>query len=183
MLGAFAGMAGAAIAISPSVHQSAGIVFGSFMILFALYQLGWLDRLFRRKGSNRNGGILSKVLSSVNGSQKPEARLLMGLFTPLLPCGLLYAMLAAAAITHSPLHGAISMAGFAVGAMPGLMFAGTLSGFLSARMRKFGTHFAIVIIILMGLLTIGRGIGIYNGSLFDGLHDETTCGEQIRQKE
>ncbi len=60
---------------------------------------------------------------------------LLGACTPLLPCGLLWAACAAAAIAGSPLAGGGVMVGFALGSLPLLLLAQTQVGRLA---RRFG---------------------------------------------
>lgn len=82
---------------------------------------------------------------------------LAGLFTGLLPCGLLYGMLALAASTHDPLAGAAVMSVFALGAAPALALAG-MSGHLAslaARRRLF--TFAAWSLMATGVVCVARG--------------------------
>lgn len=60
---------------------------------------------------------------------------LLGLLTPLLPCGLLWAACAGAAVAGSPLAGGGVMSGFAIGSLPLLLLAQTQVGALA---RRFG---------------------------------------------
>lgn len=83
---------------------------------------------------------------------------LAGLFTGLLPCGLLYGMVALAASSHSPLWGALTMAVFALGNAPALILAG-LSGRLltwTARRRLFAV--AAWCLMLTGVISVARGV-------------------------
>jgi sulfite exporter TauE/SafE len=68
-------------------------------------------------------------------SRGPSARYALGLLLGLLPCGLLYAALAAAGGTASPLSGALAMAGFALGTMPALVAVGWLGLIVRRRLR------------------------------------------------
>ena len=61
----------------------------------------------------------------------------LGAVTPLLPCGLLWAACAGAAVAGSPLGGGAVMLGFAAGSLPLLLFAQTRVGGLA---RRFGPH-------------------------------------------
>lgn len=60
---------------------------------------------------------------------------LLGMFTPLLPCGLLWAACAGASLAGSPLAGGGVMTGFALGSLPLLLLAQTQAGRLA---RRFG---------------------------------------------
>ena len=75
----------------------------------------WMGRLHTRLG-----GGLARLGPVLRGS-------LMGFLTPLLPCGLLYAALAAAIAAPSALHAASWMAAFAAGTLP--LLAASQAGF------------------------------------------------------
>jgi hypothetical protein len=57
----------------------------------------------------------------------------LGLLTPLLPCGLLWAACAGAALAGAPLAGGGVMVGFAIGSLPLLLLAQTQMGRLAQR--------------------------------------------------
>jgi sulfite exporter TauE/SafE len=163
MIGMAAGLIGSAALISARLQSGFGIALGSLMIIMALFQMNIYPKFFR-KGK----GIFfsHKILSSIKESKASEAKFLIGFLTPLLPCGLLYGMAAHAAASSSPVTGAVEMGVFALGSAPALLVTGLLSGMIGARIRKFGTTFATVLIIIMGILTIARGAGIYQGASF-----------------
>jgi len=85
-------------------------------------------------------------------------------------------MAAAAAATLSPITGAATMGAFAVGSIPALVATGLLSGAIGSRIRLFGTRFAVVLLIIMGILTIGRGAGFYKGGALFQSEEEPCCG-------
>jgi sulfite exporter TauE/SafE len=125
------------------------------MIAAGLFQL---DLIVVKK--RRSEGKLQKVLQGFVGSRAMESRLIIGLLTPLLPCGLLYAMAAQAAASLSPAVGALTMGAFALGAVPALVVTGLATSFFTARLRRIGSLVAIVIMIVMGVVTIARGFGL-----------------------
>lgn len=59
----------------------------------------------------------------------------LGLALGFIPCGLLYAALAAAAATADPLAGAFAMAAFAAGTVPALVTVGTVGHFAVSHWR------------------------------------------------
>ncbi len=83
----------------------------------------------------------------------------LGFLTPVLPCGVLYAMLAKAA-AGSASHGALTMIVFGVGMAPALMLLGSVSSFFSARVRQGADILAAATIILMGVILILRGLHV-----------------------
>ena len=60
----------------------------------------------------------------------------LGLILGFLPCGLIYAALAASAGTGSAFSGAIAMAAFGLGTVPGLVAVGFAGGFVARRLRR-----------------------------------------------
>ncbi len=83
------------------------------------------------------GRAMQRAMASTR-SLSPTARAgLLGTFTPLLPCGLLWAACAGAAMSGTALDGGSVMLGFALGSLPLLLLAQTQAGRLS---RRFGAR-------------------------------------------
>lgn len=175
MIGALAGFIGATTLISRNIQDVVSIVLGAIMILFALAQLGIFRGLLKRAGKKEGTGIITSFLSGITRSGGLDSRFILGLMTPLLPCGLLYGMAAVAAATLSPMIGAATMGAFALGSAPALVAIGMLSGVIGSRIRLFGTRFAVLLLIIMGILTIGRGAGFYEGGALFQSEEEPCC--------
>jgi sulfite exporter TauE/SafE len=79
-------------------------------------------------------GPLQRVLARTRGSSALWRASVLGLLTPLLPCGLLWAACSSAAIAGDSLAGGAVMAGFALGSLPLLVVAQTQIGSLSRRL-------------------------------------------------
>lgn len=170
-VGAIAGAAGSAALLDAGIQQWTSAIFGVVMIVMGLFQL---DLITRRKPAKE--GFVQRMIGSLVHSQGGESRFLVGILTPLLPCGLLYGMAAQAASAGSPVTGAMTMAVFALGAIPALAVTGLAASLVNARLRRLGTRFAAVLIIVMGLLTIARGFGIETPFSLPGEH---LCGNPI----
>jgi len=82
---------------------------------------------------------------------------LAGLFTGLLPCGLLYGMLAYAASRHDVLAGMATMAAFGIGTVPALVAAGLGGSVLSVAGRRRMHALAAWCLVATGLVSIVRG--------------------------
>lgn len=175
LIGALAGFLGATTLISSDIQDVVSIVLGSIMILFALAQLGTFRGFLKGVGKKRGNGMITNFLSGITRSGGLDSRFILGLMTPLLPCGLLYGMAMAAAATLSPIAGAATMGAFAIGSIPALVATGLLSGVIGSRMRLFGTRFAVLLLIIMGILTIGRGAGFYKGGALFQSDEEQCC--------
>jgi uncharacterized protein len=170
VVGAIAGAVGAIALIDPGIQQVTSVVFGVIMIAMGLFQLDII-----RKRAGKKEGLAQRIFGALTKSQRGESRFLVGMMTPLLPCGLLYGMAAQAASAGSPVTGAMTMSVFALGAIPALVLTGMAASFVSAKLRKFGTLLAALLIIVMGLLTIARGFGLTQ-QLLPGMRTEHLCG-------
>jgi sulfite exporter TauE/SafE len=88
----------------------------------------------------------------------------LGVALGFLPCGILYAALAAAAATGSPVYGAIAMLCFGVGTVPSLVAVGLLGAAAGHRFRRgLATLTPAVLLFNAGLLTL-LGIRLLAGS-------------------
>ncbi|HEX7970376.1 MAG TPA: sulfite exporter TauE/SafE family protein [Stellaceae bacterium] len=78
----------------------------------------------------------------------------LGLVLGLLPCGFLYAALIAAAAAGGAAPGAVAMAAFALGTVPGLVAVGVLGGVMLRRWRRLAQAIAAPI-FLLNAVTLG----------------------------
>ncbi|MCC7425668.1 MAG: sulfite exporter TauE/SafE family protein [Alphaproteobacteria bacterium] len=76
----------------------------------------------------------------------------LGLALGFLPCGLLYAALAAAGAAGSALGGAVAMAAFALGTVPALFGVGFLGAFFGRRFKRLTDMVAGPLLVLNALL-------------------------------
>lgn len=169
-VGAVAGAVGSVALLDVRVQQWTSVFFGLVMIVTGLFQLDIIHR-----SSPAKVGLIHRMLGSLMNSSGGESRFMIGMLTPLLPCGLLYAMAARAASAGSPVIGATTMGVFALGAIPALVVTGIAATYISARLRRLGTRFAAILIIVMGALTIARGFGIHTPISLPG-SAEHLCG-------
>jgi uncharacterized protein len=84
---------------------------------------------------------------------------LAGLFTGLLPCGLLYGMLALAASTHDVGRGLGTMAAFGLGTVPAMVATGLGGSLLGIAARRHMRTVAAWCLVLTGVVSIARGAG------------------------
>jgi uncharacterized protein len=73
-------------------------------------------------------------------------------------CPLVYAFLAEAASTAAALPGFLTMASFGLGTFPAMLMMGTLGQALAPAWRQRGVWLAGSCILLLGFVTLGRGI-------------------------
>ena len=77
----------------------------------------------------------------------------LGLLLGLLPCGFLYAALAAAAATGSPAGGAAAMAAFGAGTVPSLIAVALTGHTLARRWRAYAAQ-GLAVLFLLNALTL-----------------------------
>lgn len=80
-----------------------------------------------------------------------------GLFTGLLPCGLLYGMLAYAASRHDLLEGLAAMTAFGLGTVPAMVAAGLGGSLLGMASRRRLHAAAAWCLVVTGLVSMVRG--------------------------
>ncbi len=163
--GALAGSVGLLASAGGAVHAVQLALFvtaQAFMILLGLYVAGWGRGLVRLEFLGR--GVWSQ-LASVRRRMVPvdsDARALgAGAVWGWLPCGMVYAMLPLAMASGSPLDGAMVLAAFGVGTVPGLMVAG-MAGvrFNALRRNPWVRRAAGIVLIAMALAALLRLPGL-----------------------
>jgi sulfite exporter TauE/SafE len=93
---------------------------------------------------------------------------LAGLFTGLLPCGLLYGMLALAASSASPPFAAATMIAFGAGTVPIMIATGLSGSLLSATARRNLYVLAAWCVVITGVISVARGIAFLDLPWFAG---------------
>jgi sulfite exporter TauE/SafE len=168
-MGALAGALGAAICtpqgtavrfLGGSLDTSQrilAIIAGALMITMALQFFGLLQGL-RRVATGFGSSTLALALRSLLTARSPAAPLAFGVFNGFLPCPLVYAFTADAASTAGPLPGLLTMASFGLGTFPAMLAMGALGRLLAPAWRQRGVWLAGSCILLLGLITLGRGI-------------------------
>jgi uncharacterized protein len=133
------------------------IVAGLLMIAMAMQFFGLLPRL-HRLAIGFGSGTLAASLRSVLTAPGRAAPLAFGVFNGFLPCPLVYAFLAEAASTAGALGGFLTMASFGLGTFPAMLMMGGVGRALAPAWRQRGVWFAGCCILLLGIVTLGRGI-------------------------
>ena len=80
------------------------------------------------------------------------------MFNGFLPCPLVYAFVAEAASAAGAIPGFLTMASFGLGTFPAMLMMGGVGHALAPAWRQRGVWFAGSCILLLGLITLGRGI-------------------------
>ena len=85
------------------------------------------------------------------------SKMLLGLATGFLPCGLSWAMIAKAATTQNSAAGFLTMAAFGLGTVPALFLTGFSASVISLRVRILGEKLAALSVIAMGIILALKG--------------------------
>jgi uncharacterized protein len=91
-------------------------------------------------------------------------------FNGFLPCPLVYAFTAQAASTAAALPGVLTMAAFGLGTFPAMLMMGGLGRVLAPAWRQRGVRLVGACILLLGLITLGRGLLPFAAHLAGGSH-------------
>lgn len=133
------------------------IVAGLLMIAMAMQFFGLL-RWTHRVAVGFGGTTLATSLRSLLTAHGSAAPLAFGVLNGFLPCPLVYAFAALAASTAAPLSGFLTMASFGLGTFPAMLLMGHIGQLLGAMWRQRGVWLAGTCILLLGLVTLGRGV-------------------------
>ena len=160
-LGGVAGLAGKMLGSLQVVGPWFSLVAGVLMAAVGLLLLGIIPN-WNLQEPGKNSWLRRLHFQSVADllqNRSSEGAFYVGLLTPFLPCGMLYAMVLKAAETGGAPSGALTMLAFGVGTVPALLITGMVTTFMNVRFRLYATRFAALIVVVMGLLLIMRGAG------------------------
>ncbi|HZP59030.1 MAG TPA: sulfite exporter TauE/SafE family protein [Opitutaceae bacterium] len=122
------------------------------LVLFFVAMALRLDRFLPR--SRLIGGWFLRLSAALRGRSRPAAAALLGLATPLLPCGPLYFLIGLALLAGSALRGMEFMLAFGLGTVPLLWVAQLQFGWLRARLTPRGLSFLRVTLAVISALII-----------------------------
>jgi len=163
-LGALAGLFGAAVTGSATFVWSTRIL--TIVAALALASAGLMLLGVRRGSRGAWGGTLAPLWSRLFGpllhARPAGFPLVVGLAMGFFPCPLVYAGLAAAAVTSSPGLGALTLAGVAVGSIPALALSSLATNFAAATERSAWrgaiTRAGGALLIVMAAVTLSRAV-------------------------
>ena len=130
---------------------------GIFLVLIGLGLLG-LNKGQTNSFLSRPWQAVSKAIGKLLGIQSQSAPFALGLINGLLPCGLVYAALALAAASGSFQAGIVTMTVFGLTTIPALFLTATAGLLLKPAWRHKINIVSGGVIIVLGLLTIFRGL-------------------------
>jgi sulfite exporter TauE/SafE len=139
-------------ALGVALRATVGVV-----LVFAALRL--LDRTGRLGGLGRPGQQLWTWLRPLQRrllpANTPARRLLLGMLWGWLPCGLSTTLLAAAWLTASSAHGALTMAAFGLGTLPVMLPLTWAGARVGQRLQRGGWRTAMGgVVLVSGVLTL-----------------------------
>jgi hypothetical protein len=165
LLGVTAGSIGAAVDFSgrfAGFQRTAALIAGGAMIVFGLIALG--RAMGVAAGRLKLPAIYTRLVERGHRfalSLPPTRRAwAVGLLTPLLPCGWLYAFAITAAGTASPFWGAVVLAAFWAGTLPVMVTVGAGLQALTGPLRSRLPVITSVLVVLVGLMTVAGRVTI-----------------------
>jgi sulfite exporter TauE/SafE len=144
------------------------ILAGLMMIAVALQFFGVLRR-FHYEHASFGLEMFAGSLRSLLATPGRAAPLAFGVFNGFLPCPLVYAFTAEAAGAANALQGVLVMVTFGLGTFPAMLLMGSIGRLLAPTWRQRGVWLAGALILLLGLITLGRGILPLTGHMAHGL--------------
>lgn len=133
------------------------IATGLLMITMALQFFGLLQR-FQGMTIGFGGSTLAGSLRNLLTSESRAAPVAFGVFNGFLPCPLVYAFAVQAASTAGAVPGFLVMLSFGLGTFPAMLMMGGVGRMLAPVWRQRGVWLAGSFILLLGLITLGRGV-------------------------
>ncbi len=169
LIGGASGTAGSLLGIAAGLgpfQKCVAIGTGLSVVIMGLALGGWLPRLRLLPGINGTPGLLDRLARLARGSGGPGVFFPLGLILGLLPCGLVYAALLAAARAGMDagnpaggfLRGFLAMALFGIGTIPALLLVGKAASLLGARMKRSLYRASAALVVLAGVVFIARAI-------------------------
>jgi uncharacterized protein len=144
------------------------IVAGLLMITMALQFFGLLQA-FHRLTVGFGTSTIATSLRSLMTARSHAAPLAFGVFNGFLPCPLVYAFAAEAASTSQALAGFLTMVSFGLGTFPAMLMMAGVGRVLAPAWRQRGVWLAGSCILLLGIVTLGRGILPFDAHVPHGL--------------
>lgn len=182
VLGGLIGWVGSILQLSLSAIGFLTILVGVSMLIIGAQLIDIFPRLSGcqitlPKGISRFFGM--DAYKQAEYSHKNSA--VMGGLTFFLPCGFTQAMQLYAISTGSALTGALTMAVFALGTMPGLLGIGGLASIIKGEQSKLFFKFAGLIVMALAFFNISNGmnltgIKVFASSLFTTKQQQSVLG-------
>lgn len=159
LMGAMVGLIGKSIVLA-GFQRWLSIAAGVGIILAVILPSDITQKIFPAKFNYLIVDKIRKAWGSLFQKRTMPSMVAIGLLNGLLPCGFLYAGLAAAATTGSALSAAGYMAWFGLGTVPALLATSLFGSLLNVRVRQSMLRLLPVGAVVLGLLLVLRGMNL-----------------------
>ncbi len=159
IMGFMAGLFGQGLALV-GFQRWVAIIMGSLMVLSAFFPSLFKSGFNFERGMFSFVGKLKSRLGLLFSKRSYSSLFSIGLLNGLLPCGPVYAALAAAIATGSAINGAGFMFAFGLATIPMLLAISLLGNLISLSFRKKVTRYIPVAVFIIGVLFILRGLAL-----------------------
>jgi len=159
LLGQIFGLIGGTLGVVLAIKDIQGVLqlfAGLVMLLMGLDLAGFIPNL--SPDSFPGIGLFKRLVGSLFNRVQRKNIFMLGFILGFIPCGLVYAVGAKAAATQSMAGGFLTMFIFGLGTFPAMILTGLSTNILSHKLRGRLYHIAAFLVILLGVLTILRGI-------------------------
>lgn len=156
LFGGLVGTLGSILTLSSHATGIMTVLASAVMVLLGLQMLHlfpWLNR-FQPKMPK----FLAHKIHDASGRQHKAAPFLLGGATFFLPCGFTQALQIYVLSKGDFITGALIMLAFSLGTLPGLLSIGAISSFAKGTFRRYFTKFVAVLVIMLGVFSIGNGL-------------------------
>ena len=175
-LGALAGTAGAAAGlVLTGVEGVLSLALGVLLVAAGVLACAGRQGGMPSAGAAR---FVAPLLGRAIAARGPLAPVALGAVNGLLPCGLVYGLMAKAATTGSAAGGALTLAVFGLATIPALYVVGLSGARMAGAWRGRTRRAAGVVLVLLGLLTAARGaaaLGRFTSSEATGAPPPVVC--------
>jgi uncharacterized protein len=155
IFGALFGLLGGMFKITPFISGVTAAIAGIFLIVFGLNTLNVFSALKRVR--IKQPEMMARF--AISQRRKAKSPFFIGFFSGfLLGCGPLQAMYVLAAGIGDPAEGARLLTLFSLGTLPSLIGFGMMARLLSNTMTRRFIQVSGVILIVMGLMTLNKGL-------------------------
>lgn len=152
-LGAIAGLIGSAVDLAGRLGNVQRVA--TLLAAVAIVGLGVLQIAHLKGTRGRGRSSFASALARIQPKRAAKRAFLIGTLTGLLPCGWLWAFVISAAGAASVVNGALVMFAFWLGTVPAMVGLLRVTGPLLARVRARMPTITAIVLIAVGLGTLG----------------------------
>ena len=159
ILGEIFGLIGGTLGVVFAIQNFQGglqLLAGIVMLIMGLDLAGLIHNIAPDEFPGVN--LFKRMVNALFYKVNRKNIFILGMVLGLIPCGLVYAAVAKAAATQSIIGGFMTMLIFGLGTFPAMILTGLTADLISVKMRGRLYRIAAILVILLGILTILRGI-------------------------